>query len=194
MRDLYHPRELSLTVDGQAVPQGFANISRAIALVPQDPEIFATTILENITLGADYDPDFVRHFCKMACFDSVVETLPQGFNSSIKEKGVNLSGGQQQRLALSRGLLACHDKDIVLLDEPTSSLDALTETKVYQNIFQGFRGKTIVSSVHRLHLLPLFDRVVMFEKGRIIGSGTHAELLETCPQFASLWQAMQEVI
>ena len=90
-------------------------------------------------------------------FDQLsIEELAQ----SIKEKGVNLSVGQQQRLALARGLLACHDKDVVLLDEPTSSLDTATEMKVYRNIFREFREKTIISSIHRLHLLPLFHKML----------------------------------
>lgn len=191
MRDLYHPLELRLSVDGQSIQEGFAGISRAIALVPQNPEIFATTILENITLGAEYEPAFVRRFTDMACFSDVVDQLPHGLSSSIKEKGVNLSGGQQQRLALSRGLLACSGKDIVLLDEPTSSLDARTEMTVYQNILGGFPGTTIISSIHRLHLLHLFDRICMFDGGKILATGTLEELLATCPEFLSLWEAMQ---
>ncbi len=188
MRDLYHPKNLGLYVDGKLVPQGFEGISQAISLVPQNPEIFATTILENITLGAEYEIDFVRNYTDMACFTEVAESLPHKFLSSIKEKGVNLSGGQQQRLALSRGLLACHGKDIVLLDEPTSSLDMATEMAVYQNVFRGFQGKTIISSIHRLHLLPLFNTIYMFDKGRVVGSGSLNELLATCQEFQTLWQ------
>jgi ABC-type bacteriocin/lantibiotic exporter with double-glycine peptidase domain len=142
-------------------------------------------------MGAEHELDFVLRFTDMACFTSVVESLPKKFDSSIQEKGVNLSGGQQQRLALSRGLLACHDKDIILLDEPTSSLDTITEISVYQNIFKGFSGKTIISTIHQLHLLPLFDRVCVFDKGQIIASGTLQELLSSCPKFVSLWEAMQ---
>lgn len=193
MRDLYHPKSLELFVDGRDVEQGFEGISRAISLVPQSPEIFARTIMANITLDAEYDHDLVYRYTNMACFTSVAEKLPHGFNSSIKEKGVNLSGGEVQRLALSRGLLASHDKDIVLLDEPTSSLDFATEMTVYRNILKGFKGKTIISSIHRLHLLPMFDKIYMFEKGRIIGSGNFNELLESCPQFAELWQKQHEV-
>ncbi|MDO8589943.1 MAG: ABC transporter ATP-binding protein [bacterium] len=192
MRDLYHPRSGILRVDGERVHDGFAGISRAIALVPQNPEIFATTIWENITLGTEYDLEFVKHFTDMACFTDVVEGLPKKFESSIKEKGVNLSGGQQQRLALARGLLACHDKDVVLLDEPTSSLDTATEMRVYRNIFREFRDKTIVSSVHRLHLLPLFHEIYIFSGGRIIASGTLENLLTDCPEFQELWQEYHE--
>jgi ATP-binding cassette, subfamily B, bacterial len=187
MRDLYHPRSLKLTVDERDIPDGFSGISRAIALVPQNPEIFATTILENITLGAEYDGDTIRKFTDMACFTDVVESLPKQFASSIKEKGVNLSGGQQQRLALARGLLACDEKDIVLLDEPTSSLDTATEMRVYRNIFREFREKTIISSIHRLHLLPLFEKIYLFHGGRIIAEGALEDLLEQSPEFRELW-------
>ena len=192
MRDLYHPRELILSVDGEVIPQGFEGISRAISLAQQDPEILASSILTNITMGAEHDLDFVLKFTDMACFTDVALSLPKKFNSSIKEKGINLSGGQQQRLALSRGLLACHDKDIVLLDEPTSSLDTITEITVYQNIFREFKGKTIISTIHQLHLLPLFDRICVFDKGEIVASGTLSELLSSCPKFVSLWEAMQK--
>src|SRR3989338_3640596 len=187
-RDLYKPTSGQVVCDGDVIADGFGGISRAIALVPQNPEIFATTILENITLGAEYEMDFVRHFTDMACFTDVVERLPKKFDSSIKEKGVNLSGGEQQRLALARGLLACHDKDVVLLDEPTSSLDTVTEMRVYRNIFRGFRDKTIISSIHRLHLLPMFDKIYMFSRGRIVASGTLQNLLAQCAEFQELWQ------
>lgn len=187
MRDLYHPKGMELSVDGQVVPEGFAGISRAIALVPQHPELFARTILENITLGAEYGMDFVRRFTDMACFTNVVERLSRQFDSLIREKGVNLSGGEKQRLALARGLLACDDKDIVLLDEPTSSLDTATERTVYENIFRELTGKTIISSVHGLHLLPLFDRICVFAGGTIVASGTLAELIEISPEFQRLW-------
>jgi ATP-binding cassette, subfamily B, bacterial len=187
MRDLYHPGSLTLSVDGVHIPQGFEGISRAISLVPQNPEIFSTTILANITMGTEYNLDIVRKFTDMACFTETADSLPKRFESAIKEKGVNLSGGQQQRLALSRGLLACSDKDIVLLDEPTSSLDTKNEMQIYQNIFQGFKGKTIVSSIHRLHLLPLFDTIYFFGKGKIVASGSLAHLLTNSPEFQKLW-------
>ena len=88
MRDLYHPKELILRVDGQIIPQGFEGISRAMSLAQQDPEIFAKTILNNITMGAEHDLDFVMKFSDMACFTDVVQCLPKQFDSSIKEKGL----------------------------------------------------------------------------------------------------------
>lgn len=192
MIDLFHASNLKLEVDEREVKEGFRGICRGATLVPQKPDLFANTITWNITMGAEYDEATVRRFTDMACFTDVVEHLPKKFDSSIKEKGVNLSGGEQQRLALARGLLACHDKDIILLDEPTSSLDAMTELSIYRNIFREFRGKTVVSSVHRLHLLPMFDWIYVFSEGRIIASGTLAELLESCPEFQELWYQYHE--
>jgi len=108
------------------------------------------------------------------------------------ERSKPLPGGQQQRLALARGLLACQDKEILLLDEPTSSLDAITELKVYRNILEGFSDKTIISTVHQLHLLALFDRICVFDKGRLVEVGTLAELHASSTVFNKLWAAMEE--
>ena len=185
---MYHPKNFSFCVEGEIFPQGLEGIGGAISLVPQNPEIFSASILQNITMGAEYDMDFVRRFTDMACFTDVVESLPKKFDSSIKEKGVNLSGGQQQCLALSRGFLACHDKDIVLLDEPTSSLDSVNGMKIYQNIFREFQGKTIISSIHQLHLLPLFDRICLFDKGQIIADGPLNLLIALSPTFFEMWK------
>lgn len=193
LRDLYHPNNLELSVDGAKIPDGFGGIARAITLIPQDPEILNTTIFENITMGAQHDMKDVLHFSDLACFSEVCEDLPKKFDTDIKEKGVNLSGGQQQRLALARGLLACRDKDIILLDEPTSSIDVATEMKIYRNIFREFEGKTIISSIHRLHLLPLFDKIFLFEKGRIIGTGNYKSLLEGCNKFQKLCEHLTQV-
>ncbi len=187
MRDLYSPENLTLSVDGKVIPDGFAGICLAISLVPQNPEIFATTIMANITLGAEYTMEDTERFARAACFYDVACALPKKFDSSIKEKGVNLSGGQRQRLALTRGLIASSDKEIILLDEPTSSLDKLTEVIVYNNIFREFHGKTIIATIHNLQLLSLFDEIHMFEDGKIVGSGTLQELLVSCPQFIHLW-------
>ncbi len=186
MRGLYTAKSMRLSVDGVDVAEGFEGIRQDIALVPQNPELFSTTIGENITLGADYGDNLLRRYTDMACFTDVAEK--HGLKASIKEKGVNLSGGQQQRLALARGLLASHNKGILLLDEPTSSLDAVTEMRVYQNIFTGCKGKTIISTIHRLHLLPLFDRIYLFEGGKVIASGTLKELLESSIPFKLLWE------
>ncbi|NQU79631.1 ABC transporter ATP-binding protein [Candidatus Woesearchaeota archaeon] len=186
MRDLYHPRHVKLYIDDKQMKHGFKAISDDIALIPQDPEIFMSTIKDNITLGVNRSMKDIKVFTNMACFTEVANTLPKKFDSLIVEKGVNLSGGEKQRLALSRGLIASENKSIVLLDEPTSSVDLKNELKIYQNIFRKFKNKTIISSVHRLHLLTLFDQIYYFSNGRIIASGNFNELLKT-PDFKKLW-------
>lgn len=192
IRDLYSPQNLDLFIDGERADDGFGGIARAITLIPQEPEILATTILENITFGADYSFEEVQHAADLACFADVVDSLPKKFDCSVNEKGIDLSGGQKQRLALSRGFLACKDKDIILLDEPTSSIDTVIEMEIYQNIFREFDGKTVISSTHHPHILPLFDKIYVFDKGRVVGAGTVSELLGSCPKFKELWQKINE--
>jgi ATP-binding cassette, subfamily B, bacterial len=194
IRDLYKPTSIDLVVDGHRISEGFNGINREIALIPQAPEIFATTVGDNITLGAEYPFEVIREYADMACFTEVIEKLPRGLDSRINEKGVQLSIGQRQRLALTRGLLACRDKSIILLDEPTSSIDATTELQIYRNILSGMQGKSVLCCLHGLHLLPFFDRILMFDQGKIVGSGTLEELVSSCPEFARLWSNHREQI
>jgi ABC-type multidrug transport system fused ATPase/permease subunit len=114
--------------------------------------------------------------------------------SDIREKGVNLSGGQKQRLALARGILAARDSGIVLLDEPTSSVDPRTEALIYEGLFQAFADKAIISSIHRLHLLPRFDYVYVLDQGRIAAEGTFDELLQNSPAFHDLWRHQKDSV
>ncbi|MBI4122298.1 MAG: ABC transporter ATP-binding protein [Parcubacteria group bacterium] len=193
IRDLYHPKKGTILLDDVPLKNGFRDISSSLSLIPQDPEIFSTTIRENITVGVPYSADDIKRFTDMACFTSVVKRLPNGLASLIYEKGVNLSGGEKQRLALSRGLLASQDKAIILLDEPTSSVDSKNELQIYKNIFNAYKGKTVVSTIHRLHLLPLFDRIYIFKAGKIIGTGSFKELLETSKEFKKLWGQYEKV-
>ena len=187
-RGLYVPRSISLKIDTDKSVPDFNSISDSISLIPQDPEIFSTTIRENITLGVDYPLKEIRSFTDLASFSDIVDRLPNGLESTIVEKGVNLSGGEKQRLALARGLLASKDKDIVLLDEPTSSVDFHNELNIYENIFKRFPEKTIISSIHRLHLLPLFDTILFFKDGKIVSRGNLEYLKENSKDFQELWE------
>jgi len=187
MRGLYEPKKIELYLDGNLLQEGFKSISENISLIPQDPEIFNSTILDNITVGVKHKLAFVTKFTDLASFTQVVNRLPKKFQSSIVEKGVNLSGGEKQRLALARGLLASVDKEIILLDEPTSSVDFKNELLIYQNIFREFLDKTIISSIHRLHLLHLFDCIYFFKGGKVIASGTLKELISNSEEFKTMW-------
>ncbi len=188
MRNLFNPRNVDVYLDNKEVVGKFAAISENIALIPQEPEIFSTTIRENITVGIEHKEDYIKKFTDMAEFTQVVERLPKKLDSSIFEKGVNLSGGEKQRLALARGLMAAADKPIVFFDEPTSSVDAKNEMKIYDHVFQSFKNKTIISTIHRLHLLHRFDKILVFNKGNIVATGTVNELLKKSQEFKTLWK------
>jgi ATP-binding cassette, subfamily B, bacterial len=188
IRELYPINSGEIYIDKYLLEKGFKEISANISLIPQEPEIFTTTIKENITVGVNYPMFEIQKFSKMACFEEVIERLPNKYESSIVEKGVNLSGGEKQRLALTRGLMASKDKEIILLDEPTSSVDSKNELEIYQNIFSIFKKKTILSSIHKLHLLYLFDKIYYFKKGKIVASGTFDDLLQKSPEFKKLWE------
>lgn len=192
VRGLYTPATLDLMLDGKRLSDGFLDLKEDIALIPQDPEIFATTIRENITMGVERTDEEIANFVELARFATVVKRLPRGLESSIVEKGVNLSGGEKQRLALARGLMASHDKSILLLDESTSSVDAHNELAIYERIFSQYSDKTIIASVHRLHLLRLFDTIYLFENGAIIARGNFEELLKTSEVFARQWKKYTE--
>ena len=192
LRGLYEPQPgVVAYVDGRIVPH-LGAVSETVTLFPQEPEIFENTIEYNITLGLPFERADVEAACQTAHFADVVAQLPSGYESNIREKGVNLSGGQKQRLALARGILAARDADIVLLDEPTSSVDPKTEAAIYDKLFASFAGKALVSTLHRLHLLSRFDYVYVMQAGRIADEGTFADLRERSPLFGELWRHQKE--
>lgn len=165
LRALHEPQHANVTVDGQKA--GFDALAQLTTLIPQDPEIFENTIRFNVSFGLDVPDSDVYRALKLAEFMPVLEQLPKGLDTDIREKGVNLSVGQKQRLSLARGLFAAEQSDIILLDEPTSSVDLPTEEKIFVSVFSHFKSKTVVATLHRLHLLPMFDRIIYLDKGRI---------------------------
>lgn len=162
-------------------------LTHAVTLMPQEPELFEASFEYNITLGLPFSKKEIAHVCELTRLSAVLSALENGINTRIIEKGQNLSGGQKQRLALARGVLASRTSSIVLMDEPTSSLDPKTEQEIYLNLFKEFDGKTVISSLHRLHLLQYFDYVYVLSKGRIAEEGTPDWLKENGVLFNKLW-------
>jgi ATP-binding cassette subfamily B protein len=191
LRGLYEPRE-DILIDIDNVPAAMEQINESVTLFPQEPEIFENTLAYNITLGLPFTEEEIMQVCEAAHFTDVINQLPQRLESDIREKGVNLSGGQKQRLALARGILAARDSDLVLLDEPTSSVDPRTESLIYEGLFNAFSDKAIISSIHRLHLLPRFDYVYVLDHGRIIAQGTFEHLRDNDPAFQEMWRHQKE--
>lgn len=190
LRGLYPAQPgISIRIDGIEYP--IQTLDEKVTQFPQEPEIFENTILYNVTMGLPATDDDITTACEIAGFSEVINQLPQGLNTDIKEKGVNLSGGQKQRLALARGILAAKDSEIILLDEPTSSVDPKTEAIIYEKLFNVFRDKALVSSMHRLHLLDQFDYVYVLDNGRIVDEGSFAELMLRSESFRTLWKHQQ---
>lgn len=192
LRGLYtYQSDTRIRLDGSKQIDA-ASLADAVTLFPQEPEIFENTIKHNITLGLPFSDEEVMEVCRIAHFAEVVQTLPKGLESHIQEKGVNLSGGQKQRLALARGILAARSSSIVLLDEPTSSIDPKTEVKIYQHLFEEFKEKALISSLHRLYLLPYFDYIYILQNGRIVDEGNFVDLKARSVLFDELWKHQRE--
>ncbi len=188
LRGLYQPEKGTIVTVDNRYEAAIDMLADQVTLFPQDPEIFENTIAYNITLGLPFEESDIMQVCDTAHFTDVVDKLPKGLESSIQEKGVNLSGGQKQRLALARGILAARTSDIVLLDEPTSSIDPKTESMIYDKMFVEFSDKAVISTLHRLHLLAKFDYVYLLRDGYVVDEGTFAHLRQNSSAFMELWQ------
>ena len=167
LRGIYVANSGSVKIDNQN-ESSISILENFTELIPQDPEIFSDTILYNITLGMEASVEEVDKAVRLSQFSFVLDRLSNGLQTNISEKGVNLSGGEKQRLALARGLFFARNSDLILLDEPTSSVDAINEREIYKNILMNFKDKCIVSSLHKAYLLPLFNQVCVMEKGRLV--------------------------
>ena len=182
----YDPQTGRVRIDGIDVSALDPRVLRSlIAVVPQEPVIFAASVLENVRYGR---PQATREEALRACEQAFalefVERLPQGLDSMLGERGVTLSGGQRQRLSIARALLA--DRPILLLDEATSALDAASERMVQQALAALERGRTTLVIAHRLATVRHADRIVVMDRGAIVAQGTHAELLREGGLYASL--------
>jgi len=182
----YDPQSGAVRIDGvdlrAADPQA---VRRRLAVVPQDPVIFAASVLENVRYGRPDATDAeVRAACDAAYATEFVERLPEHYDSYLGERGVRLSGGQRQRLAIARAILA--DRPILLLDEATSALDAESERVVQLALERLMAGRSVLIIAHRLATVRHADRIAVMERGRIVGVGSHDELLVRSPLYARL--------
>ena len=182
----YDPQQGSVKIDGVDVRRADPREVRSrLAVVPQDPVIFATTVLENVRYGRlDATDEEVYEACNAAFATEFVNQLPQRFDSNLGERGVRLSGGQRQRLAIARAILA--DRPILLLDEATSALDAESERMVQRALERLMAGRTVLIIAHRLATVRHADRIAVLEAGRLVAVGTHDELLEASPLYSRL--------
>ncbi len=160
-------------------------LRRAVAIVPQDPVIFAGSVTDNVRFGRPEASEAeIREACAAAHALEFIERLPQGFATDLGERGVKLSGGQRQRVSIARALLA--DRPILLLDEATSSLDAESERQVAAALELLERGRTTLVIAHRLATVRTAGRIIVLDGGRIHATGTHQALLRDSPLYAHL--------
>jgi ATP-binding cassette subfamily B protein len=182
----YDPRSGTVRIDGVDVARADPReVRRRLAVVPQDPVIFAASVLDNVRYGRpEASDDEVRAACDAAYAAEFVARLPDGYASFLGERGVRLSGGQRQRLAIARAILA--DRPILLLDEATSALDAESERMVQQALERLMAQRTVLMIAHRLATVRHADRILVMEDGRVVAAGTHDGLVASNPLYARL--------
>ncbi|KAI0115349.1 P-loop containing nucleoside triphosphate hydrolase protein [Daldinia grandis] len=184
----YDPLVGGVFVDGKEISTLNVNQYRSfIALVSQEPTLYQGTIKENILLGSSSETvtdEAVEFACREANIYEFILSLPDGFNTVVGSKGTLLSGGQKQRIAIARALI--RDPKILLLDEATSALDSESEHVVQAALDKAAKGRTTIAVAHRLSTIQKADIIYVFDQGRIVEEGTHAELMRKNGRYAEL--------
>ncbi|KAL2201015.1 P-loop containing nucleoside triphosphate hydrolase protein [Corynascus similis CBS 632.67] len=183
----YDPLAGGIFVDGKEISSLNVNDYRSfIALVSQEPTLYQGTIRDNILLGApqEVSDEQVAFACREANIYDFILSLPEGFNTVVGSKGALLSGGQKQRIAIARALV--RNPKILLLDEATSALDSESEHVVQAALDKASRGRTTIAVAHRLSTIQKADVICVFDQGRVVEQGTHAELMKKNGRYAEL--------
>jgi ATP-binding cassette subfamily B protein len=188
----YDVDEGSIEVNGIDVRDlKLKSLRKAIGLVPQDPTMFNETIKYNISYGnPDASMEEIKEAAKSVALDKFIETLPKGYDTVVGERGIKLSGGQRQRLAIARVML--ENPEIIIFDEATSQLDSENEKAIQEAFDNLTEHKTTVVIAHRLSTIMHADKIVVFDEGKIVESGTHNDLMALGGIYAMLWKLQTE--
>jgi ATP-binding cassette subfamily B protein len=184
----FEPQKGDIIIDGHKIAEvTLESLRKAIAFVPQDTSLFHRTILENIRYSSPESSDLeIKNAAKLAQADKFIEELPDGYDTTVGERGVKLSGGQRQRIAIARAFLK--KAPILILDEATSSLDSESEQAIQDALEELMKEKTVIAIAHRLSTLKKMNRIVIIENGKIVEDGLPEELLrKTDGIFKNMW-------
>ena len=186
LQRFYDPQQGRILLDGRDIRElGLQQLREHIALVPQQPALFTGDVRYNIAYGRpDASDDEVTAAARAAHAHEFISSLPEGYGSHLGEQGVRLSGGQRQRIALARAFL--NDPEILLLDEATSALDTESEYQVQQALQEMMKDRTTVIIAHRLSTILHADNIAVLDRGRLVATGTHTELLAGSELYARL--------
>ncbi|MFC3909411.1 ABC transporter ATP-binding protein [Legionella dresdenensis] len=178
-----------ILIDGQDISQVTQDSLRAsISMIPQDPVLFHRSLLENIGYGKkDATAEEIIAAAQRASCHDFIRRLPEGYDTLVGERGIKLSGGQRQRIAIARAILK--NTNILILDEATSQLDSLTEEQIQHSLLDLMTDKTTLVVAHRLSTLLRMDRILVFDKGKIIEDGPHSELIAKSGLYKAMWDA-----
>jgi subfamily B ATP-binding cassette protein MsbA len=189
----YDPQKGRILIDGRDIRTlTLASLRRQVSLVLQESILFRGTVLENIAYGCDVaTAEDILEAARAAYVHEFVRRLPDGYDTVVSERGTTLSGGQRQRVAIARALV--RNAPIVILDEPTSELDAISERYVMKGLERLIEGRTVIVIAHRLSTLRRADRIFVLNRGRIVQSGTHAELLAQPGLYRGLYTAQNGI-
>lgn len=176
----YFPTKGVIKIAGQDITQTNTKyLRKLIAYVPQDPSIFSGTIRSNIAFAKpDASEEEINQAANISGIKEFIDSLQEGLDTEIGEKGIRLSGGQKQRIAISRAIL--YNPEIMLLDEATSALDSENEQKLLSKLQKALKGKTILSIAHRISTIEQADEILVIDRGHLVALGTHAKLLQNC--------------
>ncbi|CEN23645.1 ABC transporter ATP-binding protein [Paraclostridium sordellii] len=169
------------------------SLRQNISIVTQDLLLFDDSILNNLTLGnKDISKSYIEDICNRVGISNFINDLPDGFNTIVGEKGVKLSGGQKQRVAIARSLIG--NSSIIIFDEATSALDNISQKTILENINNILEDKMVIVIAHRLSTIKNADKIYVIDKGRVIESGNHEELILNRSKYYSLVHEQQELV